>query len=94
MDASPKANDVRIDACYAEGVAPSLNPFAKGTLLNTSGKRAEFRVTVAFYAKGKLISTVTSGNTDPVEPGQRISWFAKDVGNPAHPTGCRLVSRP
>jgi len=91
VDANTRLNNVRITTC--EPVGTAKHPGAAGTLLNTSGKREDFRVTVEFHEADK-IGAVGFATTGPVDPGKRASWFAEDTVRSFTPTTCTIISMP
>ena len=85
-DADPAANKVRVTSCDLT----STIPIATGTLVNTSGVRQQFRVTIEFLHVGTLPSRGTITTSDS-QPGESVSWTVYDAGSRLRATSCRVV---
>jgi hypothetical protein len=89
VDADPSANKVHVTNCYRDLATNA--PAASGTLVNTSGVKQAFRVTIAFKFAGAPSTVLGSGATDEVSPGDSASWTARDLGASFQPTSCKAV---
>jgi hypothetical protein len=89
VDADPTSNQVRVTSCYRDSATQA--PAAAGTLVNTSGEKQAFRVTIAFRIAAAPTTVYGSGTTDEVSPGDSASWTARDLAGSFQPTSCKAV---
>jgi hypothetical protein len=89
VDADPTANHVRVTSCYRDGATDA--PAAAGTLVNTSGVKQAFRVTIGFRFARAQETVFGTGTTGEVSPGGSASWTARDLDASFPPASCKAV---
>jgi len=90
--ADPTAYKVRVTRCYRDGATNA--PAAAGTLVNTSGFKEVFRVTIGFRFARAQQTVFGTGTTGEVSPGSSASWTAVDLDASFPPASCKAVRSP